>query len=358
MSQPRSIHELATPVLLLDWPASKANIDRAAAFVADRPVRLRPHFKNHKCVPLAKEQIAAGGCVGFTTATLNESEVLLNNGIDDILIANQIAGEAKIDRFVQLSQRGTVRVTVDDIDNARAIGTAALQADCDARLMVEIDIGNSRCGIPPGPTVVEFVRELQSIPGIVFDGLHAYHGHAVNMTDAGERERTAIESMQLAIDTRRTLEAAGIECAILSGMGTSTHQTIDDLESVDELQMGTYVTMDWCYKQRSPEFELALTVLSTVISARDDQFVLDVGVKGVGDEYGPPQILGHPEFEIPRFKSEEHTIVKAARHSLQVGDPVRIVPSHSCATCNLHERIVVHEGDQIRDIWPIEGRGY
>ena len=358
MSRSNSIVDLPTPLLLLEWSVCKRNIDLAAGYVAHRAAKLRPHFKNHKCLRLAQAQIAAGGCVGFTTATLKETEVLLDGGIDDVLVANQVVGAAKINHLVQISKRGTVRVAVDDIENARAIGAAARQADCDARVLVELDIGSARCGVAPGAGAVDFIRGLLAVPGIQFDGLHAYHGHAVATIDAAERERIAADSMQSAIETRRLLETAGIACAILSGAGSSTYRTVADMEGVDELQVGTYVTMDWSYKERAPEFDIALTVLATVISARDDQFVLDVGVKGIADEYGPPQIFGEPGFEIPRFKAEEHTIVKAAGHRLKVGDRVRVVPSHACATCNLHERIVVHEGEQVREVWPIEGRGY
>ena len=91
-----SIHDLATPALVLDWATAQRNIKGAAEFVQDKEVRLRPHFKNHKRVSLAREQLSAGGCVGMTTATLVEAEALVKGGIDDVLIANQIVGATNI----------------------------------------------------------------------------------------------------------------------------------------------------------------------------------------------------------------------------------------------------------------------
>ena len=354
----KSIFDLATPVLLLDLSTAERNIQQAADYVQDKPVRLRPHFKNHKCVPLAKRQLAAGGCVGMTTATVEEAAVLVGAGVDDILIANQIVGAAKINRLIQLANQATVRAVVDSADNADPIAEAARNSGAEFGALVEIDIGSNRCGVAPGASTVDMVHYLLDCQGIRFDGLHAYHGHAVNKFDATEREQLARDSMQLAIDTRRQIESAGIACPILSGAGASTYRVVAEMDGVDELQIGTYVTMDWSYKQRAPEFDLALTVLASVIGTRPDQLVLDVGVKGVAHEYGPPQILDHPEFEVVRFLAEEHTVVSAPHHQLQVGDRLHVVPSHACMTCNLHRQMVVREGETIRDVWPISARGY
>ena len=358
MKNPRSIFDLPSPVLLLDWPTAQRNIQQAADFVQDKHVRLRPHFKSHKCVPLAREQLAAGGCVGFTTATVEEASVLVAGGVEDVLVANQVAGDAKVQRLVELAQKATVRVIVDDASNTRPLGDAASKAGTQIGVLLEVDIGNHRCGVPPGSATLAMARELTQIEGVRFDGLHAYHGHVVNMFDLSKRDAAARETMQQAIETRRLGESHGIACPILSGAGASTYHIVGEMEGVDELQIGTYVTMDWSYKKRAPQFDIALTVLATVVSAHPDHFVLDVGVKGVAHEYGPPQILGHPELEIPVFRGEENTIVRAKNHGKRVGDRVHVSPSHACATCNLHQQMVVRDGLEVKEVWPISARGY
>jgi len=358
MKKPRSIFDLPSPVLLLDWPTARRNIQQAAEFVQDKHARLRPHFKSHKCVPLAREQLAAGGCVGITTATVEEAAVLVDHGVEDVLVASQVGAKARIARLVEISRKATVRVIVDDESNARPLGDAAAKAGTQVGVLLEIDIGNHRCGVAPGPATLAKVRDLMQIQGIRFDGLHAYHGHVVNMFERSKRDVAARETMQQAIDTRRLLESEGIACPILSGAGASTYHIVGEMEGVDELQIGTYVTMDWSYKQRAPQFDIALTVLATVISAQRDHFVVDVGVKGVAHEYGPPQVLGHPELEIPVFRGEENTVVRGVNHGKRVGDRIHVSPSHACATCNLYQQMVVREGDEVKEVWPISARGY
>jgi hypothetical protein len=55
----RPVSDLDTPTLLLDRAASDHNLAKMATFFQDRPAKLRPHFKNHKCTTLAKRQLAA-----------------------------------------------------------------------------------------------------------------------------------------------------------------------------------------------------------------------------------------------------------------------------------------------------------
>ena len=110
--------EVDTPSLLLDAPALKANIQRMAAFFADRPCKLRPHFKSHKCTTIARLQMVAGA-VGITCAKLGEAEVVADAGIRNILIANQIVGPIKIRRLIELCRRADPMVAVDSIDVGR-----------------------------------------------------------------------------------------------------------------------------------------------------------------------------------------------------------------------------------------------
>src|ERR1700733_11880989 len=92
--------------------AMEANLGRMAAFFAEGPTRLRPHYKNHKCVALARRQLAAGA-IGITCATLGEAEALARSGIGGILLANEIAGATAIERLVQIARVTDIMVGVE-----------------------------------------------------------------------------------------------------------------------------------------------------------------------------------------------------------------------------------------------------
>ena len=350
------ITELDTPTLLLDRAASDRNLAKMAAFFQDRPAKLRPHFKNHKCVTLAKRQLAAGA-VGMTCAKLAEAEILVENGVENVLIANQIVGDAKISRLVKLARKAQIAVAVDHIEQAAAISRAATAAGSIVNLLIEVDIGMGRCGVPAGLPALELARQLTDLPGVRFAGLQAYEGHLVNVLDRAERTTRARAAMQRAVDTRRQIEAAGIPVPCISGCSSATYNSTGALEGVDEVQAGTYATMDIQYQRLAPEFDIALSLLVRVISRpAADKAVLDLGVKGAGCEFGVPAIRDYPQVEIPFFLAEEHTVVNNAPN-WKIGDVVQLIPSHACTTCNLHRELVVHENNHVVEIWPIEASG-
>ena len=123
-----TLREIDTPALLLDLDAMERNLTKMARFVSAGPTRLRPHYKNHKCPALARRQIDAGA-VGMTCATLSEAEALVSNGITDILISSELAGDRKIARFVDLARQVDIKAVVD---NPRAVAELGLAASLEA----------------------------------------------------------------------------------------------------------------------------------------------------------------------------------------------------------------------------------
>jgi len=349
---------IPTPALVVEIEALERNLRLMAGFFADRPAKLRPHFKSHKCVTIAGRQLAAGNAVGITCAKLSEAEVLAAGGIPDILIANQVVGPGKAARVAELARKCRLTVAVDDEYQVRELSAALSGTGATVGVLVEVDIGTGRCGVPPGERALELARAAKAAPGLDFRGLQAYEGHCITVLDPDERRRQVLASMRQAVDTRRLIEASGLAVRVLSGGGTGTYDMTGALEGVDEVQAGSYALMDHYYAKRRPEFAVALGVLTTVISSNgSDHAVLDVGVKGVGAEFGPPVLADRPGDEIPRFDSEEHTSVKVGGRPLRVGDRVRLVPSHGCTTCNLHRRIFAVRDGLVEEVWPIEGSG-
>lgn len=351
------IEDLDTPALLLDKQAMENNLRRMADFFRDRPAKLRPHFKNHKCTTLARLQLAAGSAVGLCCAKLGEAEVLADAGFDNVLIANQVVGANKMERLVRVAERIKLQVVVDHIDQVVAISEAASRAGVTIGILIEVDVGMGRCGLPPGQPVLELARQVMQRKGVRFDGLQAFEGHLTYVNDFEERRSKVTAGMMQAVETRRLIERAGIPVGVISGGSTSTYAITGIMEGMDEIQAGTYVTMDCAYQKVNPEFDQALSVVTRVISRpKPGVSVLDVGVKGAGHEFGFPEIKGHPEIEVPFFKAEEHCVIRNTP-DWPIGQPVELIPSHACTTCNLYRQFHVHEQGRIVELWPIEAAG-
>lgn len=351
------VADIDTPALLLDHGKLLGNIRRMADFFADRPAGLRPHAKTHKCVEIARLQMEHGA-VGITCAKLGEAEVLADGGIEDILIANQIVGRLKIGRLMQLARRCTTAVAVDDAENVRHLSEAAAAAGVTLRCLVEVDIGMGRCGVAPGEPALELARLVDAVPGLVFAGLQAYEGHLQNVVPYDRRRGLTRTDMQRAIDTRELIESAGLPVAVVSGGGTGTHAISGVMRGVDEIQAGSYATMDAAYRKAGVPFENALTLLSMVVSRPASEVaVIDAGLKTVTPEFGEPTVLlggaTYTEF------SEEHGTLRlqGAARDLRPGDRIELIPAHGCTTINLHDRLHVVEDGELRDIWAIAARG-
>jgi D-serine deaminase-like pyridoxal phosphate-dependent protein len=313
------------------------------------------HFKSLKCGGLAR-YIAAAGANGFLCAKLNEAEVLVDAGLTDVFIANQIVGPIKLRRLAELAKRAQVRVCVDDAGNVDAIAQAARTAGSTIGVLVEVDTGMNRCGVEPGEPALALARHVHASKGLRFVGLQGYDGHLQLIADPAERQAKCHEALAKLVGTRRLIEKAGIPVAVVTGAGTGTWEIVGAYEGVTEIQPGSFVLMDCAYNQVRPEFGCALSVRATVISRRPAYYVLDAGSKAISRDFGTPVVKGRPQDKITRL-SEEHTQAETEDPTVRVGDRLEVIPAHCCATMNLHRHCVAVRQGRIEARWPIEASG-
>jgi D-serine deaminase-like pyridoxal phosphate-dependent protein len=340
--------DIPSPALLVDLDAADRNIARAAAAFADGPVRQRPHFKAHKCTRLMRRQLAAGGCSGVTCATAAEAEVLADAGFDDVLVANEVADERALAALARAASRARVTVCVDDSRHVELLVAAGARAG----VLIEIDVGQGRCGLEPGsPLLLELARQVVAAPGLELRGLQGYHGHAVLLEERAERDRAARDSAAILRAERARLLAAGFACELVSGGGTGTF----DLEALDEVQAGSYVLMDASYDRLGLPFEQALHCRTTVVSRRGTRIVLDAGLKALSAEYGLPRAV-EPGLEVLSLSDEHATGRVPEGCALRAGDATLLVPAHVDPTVNLHPALHVVAADGEVEAWPTDGR--
>ena len=131
----RAPAELVTPALVLDLPAAKRNISRMGERIHALPAEIRPHIKVHKSPELARLQVEAGA-IGLSTATVWEAIVLVEAGLDHILIVNTVAGPDKLRTVAQLARRADILIAVDDPANIDQLSSAAVAAGSELGVLV------------------------------------------------------------------------------------------------------------------------------------------------------------------------------------------------------------------------------
>ena len=333
----------------------ECNLQTMARFFSQGSVGLRPHFKNHKCPTLAFRQLAAGA-IGMTCATVAEAECLARHGVQSLLIANEIADPIKIDRFIDLAGQTEVMVCVDNEKIVDAIAAAARKKRIQPGLLVDVDVGLHRCGVQPGEAAVRLAKAVLE-KGLQFRGLMGYEGQVLRKPPGPEKVEAASAAMRLLIECRDLIEGAGIPVEIVSAGGTGSYNISGRYPGVTEIQAGSYLVMDTDYRQCCTDFQLALSLLTTVISKTEgERVVVDAGLKTLSAERGMPSVKGIDDVTLKRLNAE-HGVIQLENPSvaLQVGDKIELWVHYSDATINLHKRIYSIRNGEVEEVLRIEG---
>lgn len=353
----RSVDELDTPALIVDLELLEGNIRKMADFFRGKEAKLRPHTKTHKCPEIAHRQLGAGAR-GITCAKLGEAEVMAENGIKDILVANEIVGRRKIERLLKLNDICDVIVAIDNASNAQMISNMALENGKCIDVVLEIDVGMERCGIRPGGEALSFTRKVRGMEGLAMKGIMGYEGHAVMIHDFEERRRECIKALKQLMDTKSAVEGEGIQVEVVSAGGTGTYNVTGTYPGVTEVQAGSYATMDARYKGVVPDFDCAIGVLTSVISQpTSDRVVVDAGMKSATTEFGLPIVKGMEGVKVMKL-NEEHGILRLGEGTrLSLGDKIELTPTHGCTTINLYDRAYALRNGAVESVWAIAARG-
>ncbi len=349
---------LQTPALIVDEKVFSDNMRHMSELLKGKMLKLRPHYKSHKCAAIAHRQILSGA-IGMTCAKLSEAEDLCDSGVDDILIANQIVEPEKLIRLALLAKKCRLTVCIDDIENAKAVSEAAQAVGSTVYCLVEYDIGMRRCGLRTTEDYVRVAKAVCALPGIVYDGIQAYAGYASHVASCEERLEMTKENEKKVCALRELLKAEGIEVKTISGGSTGTSVIKAEDGIYTELQAGSYLFMDSTYDHLDIPFKSSLYVLSSVVSVNADAVILDAGVKSLGADQEDPVILTEDGRRITgRIElNEEHLKLYDASEKPKLGEKLYLIPGHCCSTVNLYDRLYFFRDGNVTERLEITARG-
>lgn len=367
------VDRIDTPSLVVDLDAMERNIQRMADFARKHQVLWRPHAKLHKCAELALLMQQAGAC-GVCVQKVSEAEALAAGGVLDITLTNEVISVHKLVRVARLAgqlaaQGGRLGLVVDSTEGIERLldaltlveqapagdvqglpGAPAARRATPLDVLVEIDVGQHRCGVPPGEPALALARAIAAQPRLRFAGLQAYHGRAQHLPSAQARREAVAQAVQAAAQTRALIEAAGIAVPLVTGSGTGTLVNEAASGVYGELQAGSFLFMDADYARNErdpaqPAFEHALFIKTQVISAHADHVVCDAGHKAHAIDSGMPTVAQLPPERALRYANggDEHGILFAEGSKARLpalGRMLWLVPGHCDPTVNLHDFMI------------------
>ena len=345
--------ELTTPTLLLDLGVLRANLDLIGAGMREVPTALRAHVKVHKSPHIARMEVQHGA-IGIGCATVWEAIVMARAGIDDVFVINEVVGDEKTRAMALLAREADVKTAVDDLVQVDGLSRAAGAAGSTIGILIDVDEGMHRCGVASAEEALPLARHIAASPGLRFLGLTGYEGHCSLEFDREKRYAMAGEAMAKLTGIAAELAAADMPCQIVSAAGTGTWEVTSRYPGVNEIQPGSYATMDGHHRKLDPRFGWAVTVLASVISRRPDRIVTDAGSKTVGASHG---VLKDWDLDVYRFDEEHSIFIADDRTPLATGDRVEILCNYTPFAISYFEAYHVLENDVVTDVWPVMPRG-
>ena len=360
----QSVEEVDTPALIVELDAFEANLQRMARLGKEYGINFRPHAKTHKTPAIAQLQVRAGA-IGVCCQKVAEAEVMVEGGIADVYVSNEVVGRKKVERLAALGRRARISTCIDHPDQIQPLSDAARRFGVTLGVRVEIRVGN-RCGVPPGTAAVDLANQIAASPGLRFEGLQAYNGKAQHIYGHAERLIAVTQTIADARNTRDALKAAGFDCRYIGGAGTGTYAIEGQSGIYNELQCGSYLFMDVDYgKLRNAggapvvDWQHSLFVLATVMSRPEPaRAICDAGLKSVSIDSGPPALAGNARAEWVRG-GDDHSgwLYADPADAPALGDKIRLVPGHCDPTINMHDWFVGIRGGKVEALWPILARG-
>jgi D-serine deaminase-like pyridoxal phosphate-dependent protein len=322
------------------------------AYCDSHGLALRPHIKTHKIPAFAHRQVELGA-KGITCQKLGEAEVMIDAGLDDVLISYPLVGAAKADRLAALSRRARLRVAVDSSVAADTVAAAARASNAPIGVLVEFDSGNARTGVVSVDQALDLAIQIEK-SGLRFDGLMTYPSTAA--------------TVEFVAEARDRFAKSGIPIQVVSGGGTPNAWQAHEIEGLTEVRVGTYIYHDRATVAAGAASldECALHLHATVISRPTaDRAVIDAGSKSLSSDRVDPSagtgyglVKGYEDAVIERL-NEEHGVIDLSRCSRkpQLGERLQILPNHVCVVSNLHDEIAVARGGMLIDTRRVEARG-
>ncbi len=350
------VDELDTPCLLVDLDALEHNFKIIADTYRDTACKMRAHTKNLKCPTLARMQIRTGGTLGgVCTAKVSEAEVMVQGGITDVFIPNQVVTRDKIARLCALANQGDVKVAVDNARNVRDLSAVAQAHGATIGVLIEVDTSMGRAGIRHPEQGVELAKLAQSLPGVVFRGVMSHQ------TAAGDKEtrvRMAKKYIRMCLDVKDAIEAEGIPVEVVSSGETFCYDIAPEIPGVTEVEGGTYALMATGFSYME-EFKIAGKVLGTVVSApRPGTLIGDVGTRAMAAPGGKlPSVDAMPGVAVESML-EDHIVLRTdGTTPLGAGDHFLLLPAHQDMLVNRWDRFIAVRNGVVKDVWDIPGRG-
>ncbi len=370
-----ALQMLETPAVMVDHERLLHNIARVQSIGNEHGLKVRPHIKTHKCIEVGKLQLDQGAC-GVTASKASEALVFVEAGFPSVTVAYPLVDPNKARRLIDAA--GAAGCKLHFIADSEATLGALAEASAATRrgigVYIKIDVGLGRVGVKADSGRFPMLaRQVAASPGLELRGLLSHAGQCYGAANREEVREVAESERRQLLMARDRLASDGLEVPELSVGSTPTVLAGECFDGLSEIRPGNYVFYDLTAVRLGVAAlaEVALSVVTSVVSVNDTFAIIDAGSKVLSSDLGPHGIQGVQGFgqAIPIERriegdeagsgllverlSEEHGFVRHGGAKIRVGDRLNVVPNHSCPVANLADWLYVLKQDRIAQRWRV-----
>lgn len=354
--------EIVTPAFVIFREILDANLAEIVR-IAGSAARLRPHCKTHKMREVIELELAAG-IAKHKCATLAEAEMLARAGVKDIFLAYNIVGAniARVARFVQAFPDVRLAVTADHTRPVEELGRALVAVGRQVEVLLDIDSGQHRTGLPVGDAARRLYAQIAVTPGLIAGGFHLYDGQN-HQKSIDDRRVAVLAGYEPAARFRQELIAAGLSVPRIVAGGTGSFPIFAELDDPWlELSPGTIIFHDSGYGETFPDLKFtpaALLLTRCISRPTDNRVTFDLGYKAVASDPPAGNRLVFPDLPDAKavLQNEEHLVLETSAASrFQPGDELLAIPRHVCPTSALHKFVYVVREGKVVGTWQVAAR--
>lgn len=351
----------ASPSVRVDIGLLDANLRAMQSQCDAHGVELWPHIKTHKCVEIARRQLALGA-KGLTCAKLGEAEALLPSGVKRIFWAHALSTTAALERARALREKlEDLVIAVSSLEHGRRLAHLLAKESRPWSVAIAIDSGLDREGLRSTGEIEQMRDLLAANPALKAVAIYTHEGHAYST--APEACDALIRDIIFKLQQAQAILGKGLKlwpgCSV-------TAMRVAAQPGVNAVRPGAYVFGDLSLSDTTavmrPE-QVALSVRATVVDRPSPTLALiDAGSKTFSSDKTAKGIFAKPLSDPRRLAvtrvSEEHGFVTGEDvDSLKIGDVIDWMPAHVCPVMNLINNLVAVRPDGSAELWPVQGRG-
>jgi D-serine deaminase-like pyridoxal phosphate-dependent protein len=360
----QSVNELSTPAVVIDLDQMERNLADMQDFCNHTGIKLRPHSKTHKTPELALKQMEFGA-VGVCTQKISEAKVMVDNGVKNVFLSNEVIDPKKLKLFAELSEKAEMMICVDSPDGIQNLWQTARDSGHELNCIVDIDCGMQRCGVQP-ENAGTLAAMVSGSKNLVFKGIMGYEGHIGGDQKRDQWPAQVKEAMEKVSRAKKEIRKEGLEVEKVIVGGTPTAKLSGTYPDVTEITPGEYIFYDWNHARSGlvSVKDVAISVVCTVMSRPvESRAVIDGGLKTFDYDASEYPIVRNYDNLHAKFIgfSEEHGKLnledERARREFQLGKKFEFVPYHVCTCVNLQNTLYYARHGKVEKALPVLGRG-